>query len=47
MILVVADTGPINYLIQIGHIEILPHIAEKVVVPTSVEARGNADYLPT
>lgn len=37
MILVVADTGPINYLIQIGHLEILPRIAEKVVVPASVQ----------
>jgi hypothetical protein len=25
MILVVVDTGPINYLIQIGHIDLLSH----------------------
>ncbi len=37
MILIVADTGPINYLIQIGHIEILPSLVEKVVLPTSVQ----------
>jgi predicted nucleic acid-binding protein len=37
MILIVADTGPINYLIQIGEIEILPRLVEKVVLPASVQ----------
>jgi predicted nucleic acid-binding protein len=27
--LVVADTGPINYLILIGHIDLLPQLFEK------------------
>jgi predicted nucleic acid-binding protein len=31
--LVVSDTGPVNYLILIGHIEILPGLFEKVLIP--------------
>ncbi len=38
MILIVADTGPINYLIQIGFIGLLPQLAEKTVLPASVQA---------
>ena len=33
MILIVADAGPINYLIQIGHIDLLAKLAEKTVLP--------------
>lgn len=36
MRLVVSDTGPVNYLILIGHIEILPRIFEKVLIPDVV-----------
>lgn len=46
MILIVADTGPINYLIQIGEIDILPCIAEKVVVPASVQSELLHDAAP-
>ena len=38
MRLIVADTGPINYLIQIGHIELLSRVAGKMVIPFSVQA---------
>jgi predicted nucleic acid-binding protein len=34
--LVIADTGPINYLLLIGHIEILPALFEKVILPSAV-----------
>jgi predicted nucleic acid-binding protein len=34
--LVIADTGPINYLILIGHIDILPALFEKVILPALV-----------
>ena len=37
MRLVIADTGPINYLIQIGHIELLSHISERVALPSAVQ----------
>jgi predicted nucleic acid-binding protein len=33
---VVADTGPIHYLVLIGHIEILPALFEQVIIPTAV-----------
>lgn len=38
MILIVADTGPINYLIQTGYIDLLARIAEKTVLPAAVSA---------
>jgi predicted nucleic acid-binding protein len=34
--LVVADTSPLRYLLQIGEIELLPGIFEKVVIPSVV-----------
>jgi len=36
--LVIADTSPVNYLILIGHIELLPRLFERIVVPSSVQA---------
>jgi predicted nucleic acid-binding protein len=38
VILIVADTGPINYLIQIGEIDVIHRLAEKVVLPVPVQA---------
>jgi predicted nucleic acid-binding protein len=35
--LVIADTGPINYLILIGHIDILPALFEQVILPSTVK----------
>jgi predicted nucleic acid-binding protein len=34
--IVIADTGPVNYLILIGEIEILPAVFQRVLVPHSV-----------
>jgi hypothetical protein len=34
--IVVADTSPLNYLVLLGHIEILEKIYAEVVVPQSV-----------
>jgi predicted nucleic acid-binding protein len=34
--LVIADTGPINYLILIGHIDILPALFDHVILPAAV-----------
>jgi hypothetical protein len=34
--LVIADTSPINYLLLIGHIEILPALFERVILPAAV-----------
>ena len=36
MQLVIADTSPINYLILIEHIDILPALFEKVILPSVV-----------
>ncbi len=36
MQLVIADTGPVNYLLLIGHINILPALFEKVILPSAV-----------
>lgn len=46
MILVVADTGPINYLIQIGQIELLAQLVEKTVLPASVQTELLHDAAP-
>jgi predicted nucleic acid-binding protein len=35
--LVIADTGPVNYLILIGHIDLLPRLFQRVVLPTAVK----------
>lgn len=36
MKLVVSDTGPVHYLVLIGHIDVLPSIAEKILLPVAV-----------
>jgi len=35
-VLVIADTGPINYLVLIGHIDILPTLFGTVILPSAV-----------
>lgn len=37
MRVVIADTGPIHYLVLIGHIEILPALFERVIIPAPVQ----------
>jgi predicted nucleic acid-binding protein len=44
--LVIADTGPINYLILIGHTEILPRLFERVIVPRIVLAELSHELAP-
>ena len=46
MRLVIADTGPINYLIQIGHIDLLPRMFEKVALPAVVQAELSKPRAP-
>ena len=38
MRLVIADTGPINYLVLIGNVDLLPVLFEKVILPSAVQA---------
>jgi predicted nucleic acid-binding protein len=33
---VIADSGPIHYLVLIGHSEILPALFEKIIIPSAV-----------
>jgi len=44
--LVIADTGPVNYLIQIGHIELLPRMFEKVALPVAVQVELSDPLAP-
>jgi predicted nucleic acid-binding protein len=44
--LVIADTGPLNYLILIGHIDLLPALFEKVVLPTAVQSELASSKAP-
>jgi predicted nucleic acid-binding protein len=46
MRLVVADTGPLNYLILIEQIEVLPALFEKVFVPQIVREELRHDEAP-
>jgi predicted nucleic acid-binding protein len=34
---VIADTGPVNYLILIGRIDLIPRLFQKVILPTAVQ----------
>jgi predicted nucleic acid-binding protein len=45
-LVVIADTGPINYLILIGCIDLLPTLFEKVLLPPSVQAELSAPNAP-
>jgi predicted nucleic acid-binding protein len=36
--LIIADTGPINYVVLIGNIDLLPVLFEKVIRPSAVQA---------
>ena len=38
MRLIIADTGPINYLVLIGNIDLLPVLFDKVILPSAVQA---------
>ena len=38
MRLIIADTGPINYLVLIGNIDLLPVLFDNVILPSAVQA---------
>ena len=46
MRLVIADTGPVNYLILIGHIDLLPRMFERVVLPAAVQTELASSLAP-
>jgi predicted nucleic acid-binding protein len=44
--IVVSDTSPINYLILIDHIQVLPHLFDQVVIPQAVIEELNHERAP-
>ena len=42
----VADTGPLNYLVLIGHIDLLPRLFGKVVLPKEVHRELTSGKTP-
>lgn len=44
--LVVADTSPLNYLIQIGAVDVLPEVYDRLIVPTVVLSELTAEGSP-
>ena len=47
MRLVIADTGPLNYLVLIGLIDLLPALFEKVLIPTAVRSELASSNAPS
>jgi predicted nucleic acid-binding protein len=45
--IVIADTGPINYLVLIGNIDLLPVLFEKVILPSAVQDELSDPDAPT
>jgi predicted nucleic acid-binding protein len=47
--LVIADTSPINYLLLIGHVDILPALFDRVILPAAVwdELKHPKDVRPS
>ena len=46
MRLVIADTSPLNYLILIGRVDLLPVLFEKVLLPSTVQGELASDRAP-
>jgi len=44
--LVIADTGPVNYLILIGHLDLLPQMFERVILPAAVQTELSNPLAP-
>jgi predicted nucleic acid-binding protein len=44
--IVIADTSPINYLVQIGEVELLEKFYEQVIIPKAVFEELNSDFAP-
>jgi predicted nucleic acid-binding protein len=44
--LLIADTGPVNYLILIRHIDLLPRMFERVVIPVVVRTELSSPVAP-
>src|SRR5947209_5744739 len=45
--LIVADTGPVNYLVLIGYVEILPQLFDNVFMPAAVRNELTDEETPS
>jgi len=45
--IIVADTSPINYLILIEQIDLLPHLYGRIIIPTAVLEELRSEDAPT
>jgi len=46
-VIVISDTSPINYLCQVGHIEVLRVLFEQVLIPPVVAYELSRDTTPS
>ena len=44
--LVIADTSPLNYLVWIGHVELLPKLYDRALIPSAVRSELLAPEAP-
>ncbi len=44
--IVVSDASPINYLIEIGHIDVLPLLFQRIIIPRTVAEELTAERAP-
>jgi predicted nucleic acid-binding protein len=44
--IVIADTSPINYLIQIGAVDVLPKLYDQIIIPEGVRRELNVSAAP-
>jgi predicted nucleic acid-binding protein len=44
--IIVSDTSPINYLILIGHIDLLPKLFQQIIIPQAVSSELSDEFAP-
>jgi predicted nucleic acid-binding protein len=45
--IIVSDTSPINYLILIGHIDLLPRLFQQIIIPQAVSSELSDEFAPS
>jgi predicted nucleic acid-binding protein len=44
--IIVSNTSPLNYLILIGHINLLPELFQQIIIPQAVYLKGGLTFPP-
>jgi predicted nucleic acid-binding protein len=44
--IVVSDTGPLRYLVEVGAVDVLPHLYGTVLIPQIVLEELRLDHFP-